>query len=378
MHIDIPSTTVDVRHKRPPLKALTSIRFFAAMHVVLFHMQVGVHVSRVPLVANFMASGFTGVTLFFVLSGFILAYNYPEVRRPKEFWIARFARIYPVYALSLGLSLLRPVVWHAPHPVAGLLLDFGLLQAWWIPLFSAINSAAWTLSVEAFFYAMFPVLLPWLRRMPVRMFCVLQAGYFLFVCAPPLLGLTRFAHQGLQLANLMEGPFPLFRLNTFVLGVFVGTRYLARLRDRETAPQTCQIARSGADNLRLAGSVLCSAALLCLAPSAAWLPLRTLLLSYTYVWAIVELAEVAWPVLTNHWMQVAGEISYGIYILQFPVGLMTAGVWRRLIPGMTNFVLPSVAAILVAAYVSFRWFETPARLTLRRILTGKPVPVRTV
>jgi peptidoglycan/LPS O-acetylase OafA/YrhL len=373
VHIEIPSTTVDVRHKRPPLKTLTSIRFFAAMYVVFFHMHVGFQVSRVPLVANFMASGFTGVTLFFVLSGFILAYNYPEVRRPKDFWIARFARIYPVYALSLGLSLLRPVMWHAPHVVTGSLLDFALLQAWWIPLFSAINSAAWTLSVEAFFYAMFPVLLPWLRKMSVRVFCLLQAVYLLFVCVPPLLGLTHFADQGHLLANLLEGPFPLFRLNTFIVGVFVGTRYLARLRNRGPLPQP-----AGSENFRLASAVFCSAALLCLAPTPVWLALRTLLLSYSFVWVIVELAEVTWPVLTNHWMQVAGEISYGIYILQFPVGLMAAGVCRRLIPGETSFVLPSVTAILVAAYISFRWFETPARLTIRRVLTGKPVPVRAV
>ncbi|HEV2620280.1 MAG TPA: hypothetical protein VGU23_10135, partial [Acidobacteriaceae bacterium] len=110
----------------------------------------------------------------------------------------------------------------------------------------------------------------------------------------------------------------------------------------------------------------------------ALLPLRTLLLTYAFIWVIVELADVAWPVLTNHWMQVAGEISYGIYILQFPVGLAVEALWRRCVSPTTRPLLLHVLAILVAAYVSYRWFETPARLTIRRVLTGRPVPVRAV
>ena len=373
MPINMPSTMVDVRHKRPALKALTSIRFFAAMYVVLFHLHIGFNVTRVPLVAPFMASGYTGVTLFFVLSGFILAYNYPEVRSAKEFWIARFARIYPVYALSLLLSLMRPGAWHEPHLAVGCVLDFGLLQAWWIPLFSALNSAAWTLSVEAFFYAMFPVLLPLLRTMRTKVFCLLQAAYLLFVCLPAVLSFSRFAQQGIHLAGLIEGPFPLFRLNTFAVGVFVGTRYLAHHQENRVQEQ-----RSGKSNIRLSASILSSVGLLCLAPAPAFLPLRTLLLTYAFVWVIVELADVAWPMLTNHWMQVAGEISYGIYILQFPVGLAVDGLWRRWVSSTVEALPLHVLAILVAAYVSYRWFETPTRLTIRRALTGRPVLVRPV
>ncbi len=372
MPISIPSTTVDVRHKRPPLKALTSIRFFAAMYVVFFHWQIGFHVTRVPLLAHFMASGYTGVTLFFVLSGFILAYNYPEVKSAKEFWIARFARIYPVYALSLLLCFIRPSTWHQSHVLAGSLLDLSLLQAWWIPLFSAINAAAWTLSVEAVFYAVFPLVLPLLRTMRPRIFALLQFCYLILVCTPAALSFTRFAHQGLQLAGLMESSFPLFRLNTFVVGVYVGARYLAQLPKDAAQPPS-----NSSSNLRLWLGLLSSLVLLCLAPPLVFMPLKTLLLTYAFLWVIVGLARVTWPGLTNHWMQVAGEISYGIYILQFPVGLTAGALWRHVSPS-TNDFLPSVVAILTVAYVSFRWFETPARLTIRRVLTGRPVPVRAV
>jgi len=102
MNSAIYSQPVEVRHKLPPIKSLTSLRFFAAIYVVLFHESANPgHFVFFPLAARFVASGYTAVTLFFVLSGFILAYNYGRIRSRKEFWISRFARIYPVYFLSL-------------------------------------------------------------------------------------------------------------------------------------------------------------------------------------------------------------------------------------------------------------------------------------
>lgn len=348
---------VDVRHKAPPLKALTSIRFFAAMYVVLYHLQFGFN--QRPMISHFMRSGYTGVTLFFVLSGFILAYNYPVVRSAREFWIARFARIYPVYFLSLVLMLVQPTTRHAPHLIAGCILDFTLTQAWWIPLSGAINLAAWTLSVEAFFYAVFPFISPWLRTVSVRKFALIQLAYTVLMCIPAVLSLTHFAAFGVSMANVIEGSLPIFRLNTFAVGVFVGARYA-------THKKGLLIPVSG------------SIALLCTAWARPLLPVRTLLLTYFFVWIIAELANATSPVLTNRWMQVAGEISYGIYILQFPADYLTYHllIWLRF---PANYLLGAyIIGTIALAYVSFRWLETPARLAIRRALTGRPVPVRAI
>src|SRR6185437_10634847 len=84
--------------------------FFAAMQVVVFHF-AQIRVENAPLpIRNLVASGYTGVSLFFVLSGFILAYNYLDKDLSwrggaRFFLIARFARIYPVYALGLLVSI---------------------------------------------------------------------------------------------------------------------------------------------------------------------------------------------------------------------------------------------------------------------------------
>src|ERR1035437_982751 len=125
------SEPVEVRHNLPPLRALTSLRFFAAMYVVLFHESHNPgHIVLFPLAARFVASGFTAVTLFFVLSGFILAYNYDRIRSRREFWISRFARIYPVYFLSLLPVFITPHWSHLPRPGAlGVILTLLLLQS---------------------------------------------------------------------------------------------------------------------------------------------------------------------------------------------------------------------------------------------------------
>ena len=52
-------------------------------------------------------NGFVFVGFFFLISGFILAYNYAERPTPlvkRDFWVARFSRLYPVYLVALALS----------------------------------------------------------------------------------------------------------------------------------------------------------------------------------------------------------------------------------------------------------------------------------
>src|SRR3954471_5489435 len=90
---------------RPRLPALTSLRFFAALHVVTFHLY-SIRVTDGPAwYRNLSSVGYAGVGLFFVLSGFILVYTYAG--RPwtmRTFWLTRVARIYPAYLFSLFVT----------------------------------------------------------------------------------------------------------------------------------------------------------------------------------------------------------------------------------------------------------------------------------
>lgn len=97
------------------IKALTGIRFFAAFYVFLFHLHGRVPISFLPWQAKEVVSqGAIGVNLFFMLSGFLLAFSHfkdfpaAQLRDSSyagKFLFKRFARIYPVYLVALLLSL---------------------------------------------------------------------------------------------------------------------------------------------------------------------------------------------------------------------------------------------------------------------------------
>ena len=89
---------MELAANRPRLPALTSLRFFAALHVVIFHLY-SIHVTEGPAwYRNLSSLGYVGVSLFFVLSGFILVYTYAgRAWTAVTFWQARIARIYPAY-----------------------------------------------------------------------------------------------------------------------------------------------------------------------------------------------------------------------------------------------------------------------------------------
>jgi peptidoglycan/LPS O-acetylase OafA/YrhL len=379
MKIALPSHPVEVRHKLPPLPALTAIRFLAALHVVLFHESHWAgHIPFFLLAARVVKSGYTAVTLFFVLSGFILAYNYEQVRSRKEFWVSRFARIYPVYLLSLLPPLLITPHWsYHPRPgVLGVVLTFCLLQAWSLPLCFSLNMAAWTLSVEAFFYAVFPFLLPRIQRLRRPAFVVIQVAYFAFLCLPSLMALSKtMAAAGLGLAGWMESSFPLFRLNAFVLGVYAGVQFRRSARKLSGTSDSMTGRARTWGILILVGVAL---ALLSTTPSPDLLPVRTGLLQVSYALLIWMLASVQWKAVKNHVAQMAGEISYGMYILQFPVLFAYDDFVGRLFPGATHSSPLYIAVLVCVAYGVFRWVEVPARFFIRQALTGRPVVTRAI
>ena len=90
---------------RPRLPAVTSLRFFAALHVALFHMNEMGAITGPHWLKTFAGIGYVGVSFFFVLSGFILVYTYAGRNIVLgEFYQTRFARIYPAYLFSLVLT----------------------------------------------------------------------------------------------------------------------------------------------------------------------------------------------------------------------------------------------------------------------------------
>jgi peptidoglycan/LPS O-acetylase OafA/YrhL len=148
---------------RPKLAPLTSLRFIAAAMIVVGHAYPlfgkGAIALYIPLSQ--------GVSFFFVLSGFVLAYNYPSLPTREDagrFLVARFARVWPLHAATCVMWI---VLVSGDGGWARLLVNLLLLQAW-IPYKDwalSFNGVSWSLSVEFFFYGMFPLLIAlWARR----------------------------------------------------------------------------------------------------------------------------------------------------------------------------------------------------------------------
>ena len=194
--------------KPAPLKALTGLRCFAAINIVLFHFSnpqwfnfnfyfpapFFTRSLHVPLLlAPVVNAGFISVSYFILLSGFVLGYNYNERARNGEldrnrFWEARFTRIYPIYLLSLLLALGNLRSEYATHTHAmfwtGVVLTPLLVQGWVPAVATFLNTPAWTMSAEAFYYMIFPWLARWKKPERVAPYVAKLAGVWVLGLTP--------------------------------------------------------------------------------------------------------------------------------------------------------------------------------------------------
>ncbi len=156
--------------RRPArLNALTGLRCFAALNIVFFHFS---NPQWFGLLAPVVNAGYVSVSYFILLSGYVLGYNYHARARAgeldlKRFWKARFSRIYPIYLLSLLLAWWQLPTEYASHTHGmfwtGIVLTPLLLQGWIPAIATFLNTPAWTMSAETFYYAIFPWMARWKR-----------------------------------------------------------------------------------------------------------------------------------------------------------------------------------------------------------------------
>lgn len=159
--------------KKREIRQLTGIRIVAALWVVFHHYQPQIFslMPEIRLLEGITSVGYLAVDLFFVLSGFILCYQYLERFRAKEsrdylgFLWKRLARIYPAHlAVLLGLGALVTISKFTAlkindpenYDTTGFLLDLSLVRSW-IGDSQGWNIPAWSLSAEWLAYVLFPL-----------------------------------------------------------------------------------------------------------------------------------------------------------------------------------------------------------------------------
>ena len=359
---------------RPRLGALTTLRFFAALHVVLFHMRVVRILDGGPWwYQNFAGIGYVGVNFFFVLSGFILVYTYagPPLNT-QRFWQARFARIYPAYVLSLIVSApffffavrhldLPFFAWSKQHLSVACILTVGLLQAWVPQAALTWNSVCWSLSVEAFFYGVFPLLLRWCKKLSDQRLVLWSIGCWLVSLSFSLAYVISHP-DGLQKINSPETTLfwknvlsfnPLARLPEFVIGMLACRLFLAGRRNRRFATT---LVLSG-----LAGVAIVTM----LADKIPNPVISTGLLSPAFAAIIYGLAlRPRWSsFLESPMLVLLGDASYSLYLLHSIV-ITWAFDTVPFLPWWAR-AAGSMGAAVGASLLCYVLIEKPARRVLR-------------
>jgi peptidoglycan/LPS O-acetylase OafA/YrhL len=358
------------------LGALTGLRAIAAYSVLLAHIIDFTAGQTDPALHAMMGRwAHFGMSLFFVLSGFVIAYNYTDKiaaggwRATIEFFVYRFARLYPLYLVLMWpyFTSGAPDVWS----------HVALAQSW-INTQQAFMPATWSISTEWAFYFVFALIAAPLSRIR-RPVCAV--GVFLGGASALIAGLLYFEHYAVlamvtYLGDVLDHGFasadvwywlmyysPPVRLLDFLGGVLTAEVY--RAGRRVPAPAA------------IAGIAWCLG-LIAFGSTEARTWFQALERSFIYVPALMVVLlylcqeNIASRVLGSFIGVLLGEISYSVYLVQ--------GVfWQQLSAAYVSTsakVLAVIVGVTAIAIVSYLLIERPGRWVVRMAYNRIRAPVR--
>ncbi len=341
---------------RIQIDALTGMRFYAAMMVVLFHFAAPAITDHNYLINNLIARGSMGVDLFFVLSGYIIHHVYgetfstrPRLRDYRRFLSFRVARMYPVHLFTLALMLIlyaaaklfhkTPADDDSYHAIA-ILYNLLMTHAWFG--YGSPNVPAWSISAEWFMYLLYPLLAMALFRMKPALEWLLAAlciiAIYFWVETNPLLHIVPEFTFGAILYQLNKKISLTLKPNKHAGWLIVAL--IAILLQLQISTQ------------------------------AVYVPLFGLL-----ILALTSHADLLGKLLARKISVYLGEISYSLYMIHSFQWSVTKNLCRILIPNddFQNVILVFGSAILSVflAAVVYTYIEVPGRCFIRRLTDPK-------
>ncbi len=294
--------------------------------------------------------GYLAVTTFFVLSGFVLARSYAATAWNRKsllrYGVGRFARIYPVYALSLALVVPFILVDRTPGKGELVAAHGLLLQGWLGHLPVNWNTPAWSLSCEAFFYLMFPLAGAAVQRANWRTTLGIAAASCVLTRAMWAIGIS-------------DEIKPLIHLSDFLMGI-AASRIYDLLQERRLQPAGPWLYLPGA---ALGCALIAYPGLL--PPNVdlntALRPLNALLLlGFALGGGVIA------RLLSSETAIYLGKSSYAMYILHVPV------LWWYLRWSRSFSVLLYLTLVIGIAALVYRFIEEPANRWLRIRMYSPP------
>jgi peptidoglycan/LPS O-acetylase OafA/YrhL len=376
------------------IRALSGLRIVAALWVVLFHFRPLLQMASPPLYDSLkpiLDCGAQGVDLFFILSGFVLTWNYLDrmgdtwsTKATMHFLWLRLARVWPLYLVTMHLALLWIIftlnVGDFPSPEAGALTATSYLrqvvmvQLWFQPFFdnSSLDGPAWSISAEWLAYLLFGLMVLVVFRIDrasrARALLVLA-----FVASlPPVLLLVASGGQFYT---------PWSWLPRIVLQFTAGALACAavrKLRPTDRARRTAGYASMGLIAV-IIGALY-------------WFdghPIPTIrddfgLVDVLFMPLVVALAIGAGTLpalLSTRLLVYGGQVSFGLYMVHELVH--TAWLWIMaqyridMSPSISTKLIfvGLIVVTIVLAILLFHFVEEPARMWMRRMVGERKPPV---
>jgi peptidoglycan/LPS O-acetylase OafA/YrhL len=360
--------------RKPPLPALTGIRTLLALAIILFHFTP----PHLGILFPFVDNGYVFVSVFFLISGYVLTYNYADRATTlikREFWLARFSRLYPVYLLVLIISFrMLQNEWQARSHFEfwqGLILTPFVLQGWSPSVATFWNTVAWTLSCEVVLYAAFPFLIraPWPKK-PLHLVFILLLLWIIGLVPHSLYLLLNPDHivgpvdrySSTQLLRFLKFT-PLPYACTFLTGVTLGKLQLAlRITPRQRLTLTA---------VSLVAVCLFFYTVVLRTP---YLLMHGGLLTPLFAALVLGLSGPHFLSALFSWrpLLLVGESSYCLYLIHFNVFqlLHIYHVPERLHLAAFDPWLSYVILVLLSIAI-YRFVETPARKAILRRFSHK-------
>jgi peptidoglycan/LPS O-acetylase OafA/YrhL len=343
------------------IRPLTSLRIFAALWVLLYHFRdhLGLELSRF----GFIAKGYLGVDLFFILSGFILSHVYLKAWEAGRFnygsflW-ARLARVYPLHLVTLGATV---AIWFvalklgaAFDPVAFdlrvLPQHLLMIHAWGTTPTAQWNFPSWSISAEWFAYLAFPVAA--LFSLAIRRWAVAgviaAAGLFVVLFLGAQAMDVAFTQMTAQIGAIRIIP-------AFLMGA-------ALYRLGTTVSLSRGVAWAGA---AIACLWIAVATSLGVSDLVIWPALALLIFSVAEGAKTDPASALAAPLLVY-----LGEVSYAVYMVHLPVDIAYFHALDKVAPGLTGALVWAAwvgvfAMCLFGAVAGYHLVERPARNWMR-------------
>lgn len=367
------------------LPQLTFVRFLAAMSIVVFHFARELYPFNTDLLRFIVKQANIGVSFFYVLSGFVMIIAYANKTGINffEYFKNRVARILPVYYLAIILMILFIIKFDKPLLISNIILNIFTLQAWVPSRALTINYAGWSISVEMFFYFSFPFLFNYIYKFKnsknLTLFNQLnnhnsiflmpreQKNRYLLLFTFGFLYWfgTQFLFDSLSKTDFNKGfgtvsyellyYFPFMHINEFILGNIAGLIYLIYYKDKKVN-----------NDLWILVFVIFS--FISYGYNTILNP-HNGLYSITFIIIIIMLSinnGKIYKFFSVKPLELLGEASYGIYILQVPVFLWSIYFLKhnKITDQYLLFYIPLLILIILSVLI-FKYFETPLRKIIK-------------